>query len=471
MKISVITPTFNNGEELLEALKSVANQPEFKVGKAELELILVDDGSEKFYQEKLREFEVFFPDTLKLIRLSENLGPAAARNIGIKAATGEWIGFIDADDTWPESKITVFWPYLESAEVEIISGRIRYFSRNGSLLPDLPYEDEANRIHHVHLGALLAKRQVFEQGLYFNETLRFGEDTDWWIRVRECKRKIRLIEEETLCYHIHGENMTSKNRDQSREMLKLIHNSLQRRRQNSQNIESLPSLKSFAQPQVEVIIPVYNGGKFIRQAITSILSQSAPVKKIWVVDDGSTDDTAAILEQLQNESILIQVLSQENQGVSAALNLGLSRLQAEWVAFLDADDLWQSDRIQTQLEFLQENPDYSLIFGQIEEFEDFADGELPQRYKAREGVMDGLYRSTLLCKRKLFEEFGGFDPSLKVGEFIAWFQKVREAGRPYQIIPKVMARRRVHGDNMTAKVDRNEFLQLIRRQLIQKRNG
>lgn len=470
MKISVITPTFNNGAELLEALKSVINQPEFLIGKAELELVLVDDGSSSAYREKLLELERFFPETLRLIRLSENQGPAAARNAGISAATGDWIAFVDSDDSWPEFKISSFWPHLQSGEFEIISGKIRYFSRNGSSLPDLPYEDEDHRLHHVHLGALIAKKDVFDDGLFFDESLRFGEDTDWWIQVREHKRKIRLIEEETLYYHIHGENMTSKHQNQSREMLKLIHNSLQRRRQKSENIEFLPSLKSFAQPQVEVILPVYNGEKFIRQAIASILSQSTPVKKIWVIDDGSTDDTAAILEQLQNESTLIQVLSQKNQGVGAALNFGLSHLQEDWISFLDADDLWQSDRIESQLDFLQENPNCQMIFGQIEEFEDFSD-DLPQKYKAREGVMEGLHRSTLLCKRNLFEKFGHFDQTLKVGEFIAWFQKVRNSGVNYHVVPKVLARRRVHGDNMTAKVDRNEFLQLIRRQLIQKRNG
>ena len=85
--------------------------------------------------------------------------------------------------------------------------------------------------------------------------------------------------------------------------------------------------------------------------------------------------------------------------------------------------------------------------------------------------MEGIHRSTLLCKLVLFKEFGGFDPSLKVGEFIDWFQNVRGAGKKFHVIPKVLAKRRIHGENMTAKVDRNEFLQLIRRQLAQKRNG
>ncbi len=470
MKISVITPTFNNGHELLEALSSVANQPEIKSGQVKLELIVVDDGSDLIHQEKLDQLKFDFSGILRLIRLPKNLGPSAARNVGIKAASGDWVGFVDSDDIWPEFKIAAFWSYLQSGEFEILSGKIRYFSRNGSSLPDLAYEDEANRIHHVHLGALLAQRQVFEQGLYFNESLRFGEDTDWWIRVRESKKRIRLIEEETLCYHIHHESMTAKNQDNGREMLKLLHLSLKRRREKGATVEEIPSLKSFALPQIEVIIPVFNGEKFISQAIDSVLNQTFAIKKIWVVNDGSNDRTADILDQLKLSNPKLEVLHQPNKGVSAALNSVFPHLKEEWVAFLDADDIWMEDRIQVQVESLQLNPKLELIFGQIEEFEDFPE-EYNGKFRAREGVMEGVSRLTLLCKRKLFEEFGGFDPSLKVGEFIAWFQRVREAGIPYQVIPKVLARRRIHGENMTAKVDRNEFLQLIRRQLAKKRNG
>jgi glycosyltransferase involved in cell wall biosynthesis len=466
MKISVIIPTFNSGDELEKALKSVIEQAEFRDGR--LELIVVDDGSDSEHQDKLTALAEVFPKELRLLRLSENRGPAAARNEGLKHATGEWIGFIDADDIWSERRISAFWPWMESGEFEIISGKIRYFSRNGSALPILPYEDDAHRLHHVHLGALLAKKQVFSQGLYFNESLRLGEDTDWWIRVREEKKKICLIQEETLLYHIHGKNMTKGT--QGTEMLHLLHLSLKRRRQQAGVVEAIPSLKSFAVPGIEVVIPVYNGEKFIKQAIESVLTQTHPVKKIWVVNDGSTDGTGPILDKLQFDNPIIQVLHSQNQGVSAAINSVLPMIGVEWISFLDADDLWMPDRIQTQVEYLQNNPDISCIFGQIEEFEDLSD-DFRGRFKAREGAMEGIHRSTLLCKLVLFKEFGGFDPSLKVGEFIDWFQNVRGAGKKFHVIPKVLAKRRIHGENMTAKVDRNEFLQLIRRQLAQKRNG
>lgn len=470
MKISVITPTFNNGEELLNALKTVSNQPEFLSGQISLEMIVVDDASDLEHREKLNKLKANFPEVLQIIRLPKNQGPAAARNVGIKAASGDWVGFVDADDLWPDSKIRSLLELLLSGDFEIISGKIRYFSRNGTPLPDLPYEDEVHRIHHVHLGALLAKKKVFDQGFYFNESLRFGEDTDWWIRVRESKKRIRLIEEETLLYHIHGESMTSKNQDNGREMLKLLHMSLKRRREKGTEMEKIPSMKSFALPQIEAVIPVYNGEKFIAQAIDSVLTQTFSVKKIWVINDGSTDGTAVILDRISKKIQNLEVIHQPNKGVSFALNSVFSQLNEEWVAFLDADDLWEKDRLQTQVDYWEQNPNVELIFGQIEEFEDFPE-DFAGRFKAREGAMDGLCRSTLLCRRQLFVDFGGFDPSLKVGEFIVWFQKVQDAGKYYHVISKVLAKRRIHGENMTSKVDRNEFLQLIRRQLAQKRNG
>lgn len=470
MRISVITPAYNSGPELTEALESVWDQREFRTGQIDLELIVVDDGSDAIHQSLLDKLEDQFFGSLKIIRLPKNQGPAAARNAGIRLATGDWLGFVDSDDLWPKNKIASLRRLLDSEKWDIVSGKIRYISKNKAPLPDLPYEDDSNRLHHVHLGALLAKKSVFDQGILFDETLRFGEDTDWWIRAREQKFSIRLIEEETLLYQIHSQNMTVKNLDQGREMLHLIHLSLKRRRQNPEKTHAIEQLKTFKEPQIEVIVPVYNGARFIEQAINSILNQKYPVKKIWIINDGSTDATAEILDQLDQKHEKIQVLTQTNQGVSVALNYALMLIKEEWVAFLDADDLWKPDRILSQVNALEASPDCEVFFGQILEFEDFPKGE-SQQFAARPQIMDGFLRSTLLCKRHLFEEFGRFDETLSVGEFIDWFQKVRNAGKAYQVLPQVVAKRRIHGENMTAKIDRNEFLHLIRKQLAQKRRG
>jgi glycosyltransferase involved in cell wall biosynthesis len=93
---------------------------------------------------------------------------------------------------------------------------------------------------------------------------------------------------------------------------------------------------------VSVIIPTYNRAYVVGEAIESVLRQTVPVDEIIVVDDGSTDDTAQVLRRFGHK---ITVISQPNLGVSAARNAGIQRAMADWITFLDSDDIWHAERI------------------------------------------------------------------------------------------------------------------------------
>lgn len=101
-------------------------------------------------------------------------------------------------------------------------------------------------------------------------------------------------------------------------------------------------------PCVDVVIPVYNGRDTILAALASVISQKGEwIHRIIVVDDGSTDDTPEVVEGLANP--LIELVRTVNQGVSKARNLGVEKSTAEWIAFIDADDLWMPEKLQTQI--------------------------------------------------------------------------------------------------------------------------
>ena len=110
---------------------------------------------------------------------------------------------------------------------------------------------------------------------------------------------------------------------------------------------------------VSVVIPTYNRGYCILRAVESVIKQSVNCLEILVVDDGSTDDTADVLEsyirqhKLQNK---INFIRTKNRGVSAARNLGVSKSSGDWLAFLDSDDEWLSDKILKQTDYLKKNP-------------------------------------------------------------------------------------------------------------------
>lgn len=109
---------------------------------------------------------------------------------------------------------------------------------------------------------------------------------------------------------------------------------------------------------VSVIIPAYNRAALLCRALDSVLSQSLPATEIIVIDDGSTDHTATLIKTHYPQ---VRYFYQDNQGVSAARNLGIRHARTDWLALLDSDDEWLPDKLEKQLAALNAGPDYRLI--------------------------------------------------------------------------------------------------------------
>ena len=134
---------------------------------------------------------------------------------------------------------------------------------------------------------------------------------------------------------------------------------------------------------VSILIPAYNAGRWIGSALQSALNQSWPKIEIIVVDDGSTDQTLAVVKQY--ESARIKVLRQENRGAAAARNTALREAQGDFLQYLDADDFLSADKIQEQLTLLRENPDYLSVSPAVY----FFDGKDPDSgLKESSGAVD-----------------------------------------------------------------------------------
>src|SRR5262249_59293001 len=98
-------------------------------------------------------------------------------------------------------------------------------------------------------------------------------------------------------------------------------------------------------PTISVVIPCYNGARFLRETLASVLAQTLPPLEVLVIDDGSTDDSGAVAESFGPP---VRVIRQPNQGESVARNRGIEEAKGEWVGFLDADDLWNPDKLERQ---------------------------------------------------------------------------------------------------------------------------
>ena len=167
--------------------------------------------------------------------------------------------------------------------------------------------------------------------------------------------------------------------------------------------------------KISVIIPAYNAEKYIAKAIVRCLSQTDPPHEIIVVDDGSTDGTAAVAESFPLPVRVIRLT--ENMGLSVARNRAIQASSGDWIAFLDADDWFLPEKLERQRRSAQENPQAVLIYTRFLTSKEGV--EAPARFNPPDKLWPMLrYRcafhvGTVALRREAFDAVGGFDPSLR----------------------------------------------------------
>jgi glycosyltransferase involved in cell wall biosynthesis len=226
-------------------------------------------------------------------------------------------------------------------------------------------------------------------------------------------------------------------------------------------------------PLVSCIIPVYNGERFLAEAVESILAQTYQNLEIIIVDDGSTDGTASVAASFGDR---VRYVRQKNSGPAAARNRGLQEARGEFIGFLDADDLWAENKLQRQLAHFRARPELAYSVTLTQNFwEKEVEGE-EARFKdhARSRPMPGYVTQTLLTRREWMEKTAGFDPSLKHGDSADWFQRVHEQGAVGELLGEVLTLRRLHMENrsrLMAEGSREEFLQILKSRIDRKRGA
>jgi len=188
---------------------------------------------------------------------------------------------------------------------------------------------------------------------------------------------------------------------------------------NSVDLDS-PTPSSSPPPVVSVVIPTYNRAWCLTRAVDSVLDQTFTDKELIVVDDGSEDDTTALLSAYGSR---IQVIRQKNQGVSAARNAGIMAARGLWIALLDSDDHWLPAKLTAQFDWLAAHPDYRIC--QTEEIW-IRDGRRvnpKKRHRKRGGHIFErclplclVSPSAVMMARSLLDEVGGFDEGLPACE-------------------------------------------------------
>jgi glycosyltransferase involved in cell wall biosynthesis len=204
---------------------------------------------------------------------------------------------------------------------------------------------------------------------------------------------------------------------------------------------------------VSVIIPTYNRDRTLKEAIDSALAQTFTDFELIVVDDGSTDNTKNILSCYKDKII---VISEKNRGVSAARNAGISRASGRFIAFLDSDDLWYAEKLYTQIEFFNSNPQAMIC--QTEEI--WIRNNVRVNPKKRHKKPSGMFfeaslglclisPSAVMIKQELFDKIGLFDESLPACEDYDLWLRVTCRYPVYLIDKPMIVKRGGHEDQLS----------------------
>ena len=197
--------------------------------------------------------------------------------------------------------------------------------------------------------------------------------------------------------------------------------------------------------QVSVIIPVYNGERYLAETIESVLAQTYRSLEVIVVDDGSTDKSARIVRSFGS---LIRYYYQQNLGTAAALNRGVSLACGNYFTFLDADDLWLEDRIRLQLVAFNAHPNVDIVSGHVKQFlSPELDENMKKNIRFSTELIPGQVIPAMLIKRKVFFRVGLFETEWEVGTGMSWYLRAMETGLRVMILPDLVLLRRIHESN------------------------
>ena len=468
--VSVVVPVHNGARFIDDALDSVEDQ----VGAPPLEVIVVDDGSDDGTADRVERRG----DRVTVLRQDQR-GPAAARNTGIARAHGTHVAFLDADDRWTPDKVGLQLAHLDAdPSIDVVLGRQRFVLDGIDELPAwvtapspwMPFALRDQPRAQVPLSTMLARREAFEQIGPFDEELRHAEDLDWVIRAIDAGLTVEPLGDVVLERRVHADNASTDEHAMQQGVLAALGRRARRRRPSG------PPSDPAGSTTVAVVIASRDHGPLITEAIASVHAQSRPVDELIVIDDGSQDDTTAIVRMAAPSA---RVVRQPPSGASSARNLGASMARSSHVLFLDADDRLAPLAIEQLVATLQDaaaqdgSPDRAAdataraALGRTTEFVDGEDARL--RAPQDDAVVRLL--GAMLLPTSLFRAIGGLDESLPRGEAIDLQHRASHAGMRILVTDAVVLERRLHGANggLTELDGSTDYLAVARRAVLRSR--
>lgn len=218
---------------------------------------------------------------------------------------------------------------------------------------------------------------------------------------------------------------------------------------------------------ISAIVPVYNGIRFLAEALESVWQQTCRPDEVIIVDDGSTDGSVQLVAQFEAQmGSALRYSYQENRGQGSARNRGVEMATGAFLAFLDHDDVWLPRKLEHQRGVLTSTEGLDGVFGLVQQWRGAADG-------GDEQPLSGVLPSALLISRDSFLRVGFFETEWKTAEWAGWYRRALDRHLKFQVIPELVARRRLHDSNngLLHYDARIEYTRVLRASLARRRAG
>jgi glycosyltransferase involved in cell wall biosynthesis len=224
-----------------------------------------------------------------------------------------------------------------------------------------------------------------------------------------------------------------------------------------------------AEPLVTAAIPVRDGEAYLAEAIESVLGQSRPCDQLVVVDNGSSDRSAEIAAEF---GPAVEIVPEPRPGIGTARNAALRAARGDYLAFLDADDLWDSEKTARQLAAFEAEPRLQLVFGHVRQFlsPDLA-VEKAEGLRVPAEPRPGQYVGAMMARRAAIEAIGPWPEDVRVSDGLTFLLRAGEMGLEQTMLAETVTLRRVHGANHSIhnRDERTEFARHLKRSLDRRR--